>query len=79
MKLMTCRELGGSCDYVLTAEMCEGVAELMWIHMKEKHPLVLTEIENSGPDEWRRAVRNEWDATSEAHPQPTLPRPLLVS
>ncbi len=69
MKAMTCKELGGSCDFTLSAETCEGMVELMWNHMKEKHPVVLAELESTEPAEWRAAVRREWEATPEVYPR----------
>jgi predicted small metal-binding protein len=73
MKKITCEELGGSCDFVLSAETCEGMVEEMWTHLKEKHPVRLTEIESNSRDEWRKAVRAEWDAAPRVEPAPTYP------
>jgi predicted small metal-binding protein len=73
MKKMTCVELGGDCSFVLTAETCEGMIEAMWNHLTEKHPVMLSAIVTTNEQEWRNAIRAEWDATPAVEPAPTYP------
>jgi predicted small metal-binding protein len=73
MKKMSCMELGGDCDFVLTAETCEGMIGEMYNHLKEKHPTLLDAIKTTHEEEWRETVRKEWNATPETSPKPTYP------
>lgn len=73
MKKVRCIELGGDCDFVLTAETCEGLIGEMYDHLKEKHPTLLDAIKNTDEEEWREAIRKEWDATPETTPKHTYP------
>jgi predicted small metal-binding protein len=73
MKKLTCTELGGDCDFVLTAETSEGMMAEMLNHLKDKHPTLLGAIEDTDPEEWREAVRREWDATPTTEPKRTYP------
>jgi predicted small metal-binding protein len=66
MKTMTCRDLGGSCDMLFSAETWQGMAALMMNHIRDKHPVVAAMMEaNSDNGEWSREVKKEWDATQE--------------
>jgi predicted small metal-binding protein len=73
VKKLTCTELGGDCDFVLTAETCDGMIEEMWRHLTEKHPTLLSAIVTTDVEEWRDAVRQEWAATPETEPGRTYP------
>jgi predicted small metal-binding protein len=75
MKKMSCMELGGDCDFVLTAETCEGMIGEMYNHLKEKHPTLLDAIKTTDEEEWRETVRKEWDAT----PKTVQSRPIRIS
>ena len=72
MKKMSCMELGGDCDFVLTAETCEGMIGEMYNHLKEKHPTLLDAIKTTHEEEWRETVRKEWNATPETSPKPPI-------
>ena len=54
MKKLSCVELGGDCDFVLTAETCEGMIGEMWNHLKEKHPTLLDAIKNTDEENGTR-------------------------
>ena len=73
MKKLTCIELSGDCDFVLTAETCEGMIGAMCNHLKEKHPILLDAIKNTDEEEWWEAIRKEWDASPETTPKHTYP------
>jgi predicted small metal-binding protein len=73
MKKLTCVELGGDCDFLMSAETCEGMIGEMCNHLKEKHPTLLRAIKDTDEKEWRETVRKEWDATPETIPKPTDP------
>jgi predicted small metal-binding protein len=73
MKKLSCVELGGVCDFVMTAETCDGMMQEMWNHLTEKHPVALSAIVTTSEEKWRMAVRAEWDATPAVEPAHTYP------
>jgi predicted small metal-binding protein len=73
MKKLTCVELGGDCDFVMSAETSEGMMGKMYNHLKDKHPALLSAIKDTDQEEWRETVRKEWNATLETSPKPTYP------
>jgi hypothetical protein len=60
MKMMTCRELGGSCDERLSAETWDEMVQTMTAHVMAKHPDLATDPEKLGLD-----LRPRWEATPE--------------
>jgi hypothetical protein len=69
MKMMTCRELGGSCDQQLTAETWNDMVQAMSKHVMEKHPDVAKEMErmhNEDPKRWGHTMKPKWDAAKAA-------------
>ena len=66
MKVIACDQLGCDCDLAISADTGSELLEEMWNHLKEKHPLVCSEIQRRGVEWWCSAVMKEWDATPEA-------------
>jgi hypothetical protein len=64
---MTCRELGGSCDMPLSAEIWQGMAAIMMNHIRDKHPVFAAMMAANADDgKWSREVQKEWDATPDS-------------
>jgi predicted small metal-binding protein len=65
MKTMSCRELGGKCDQVLSADSWEAMVKAMTKHVLEKHTDVAKEMEkmhNEDPKRWGKEMKPKWDA-----------------
>ena len=65
MKTMTCRELGGPCDQLLTASTWDEMARAMTRHVMERHPETAKDMErmyNQDPKRWGREMRPKWEA-----------------
>ena len=45
MKILTCRELGGTCDQKLSANSWNEMVQKMSKHVMDKHPDVAKEME----------------------------------
>jgi predicted small metal-binding protein len=45
MKSLTCKELGGTCDYELTADSWEDMVQAMTKHVMQRHPDVAKSME----------------------------------
>ena len=74
MKVIARDQLGCDCDLAISAETGSELLEKMWSHLKERHPLVCSELERRGVEWWCSAVMREWDATPEAPDRP-IPDP----
>ena len=65
MKSMTCRQLGGPCGQVLTAETWEEMVKTMTRHVLENHPdtaKAMERMHNEDPKRWGREMKPKWDA-----------------
>ena len=68
MKIMTCRELGGTCDQQLSAESWDDMVQTMTAHVLEKHPDVaesMKKMHEEDPKKWGREMKPKWDAAPE--------------
>lgn len=68
MKTMTCRELGGKCDYKLSASSWDEMVQVMTQHVLERHPGLAKDMEamrNKDPKQWAKEMKPRWDATPE--------------
>jgi predicted small metal-binding protein len=69
MKTMTCKQLGGPCDHVLSAESWEEMVQKMVKHVMETHPDTANEMEkmhNEDPKQWGREMKPKWDSAPAA-------------
>jgi hypothetical protein len=65
MKTMTCKELGGSCDKKLSAEMWDQMVHVMTQHVMSAHPDVAKKMQamhERDPKQWARETKPKWDA-----------------
>ena len=51
MKNMTCRQMGGDCDYEIRADTSSRMTEKILAHIGEKHPDVLQKMHMMTPGE----------------------------
>jgi predicted small metal-binding protein len=68
MKTMTCKQLGGICDQMLSAESWNEMVGLMVKHVTENHPDVAKQMEqmhNQDPKKWGRETKPKWEAAPE--------------
>lgn len=68
MKIMTCRELGGSCDQELQAATWDEMVKTMTKHVMEKHPetaKAMEKMHKEDPKKWGREMKPKWDAKPE--------------
>ena len=69
MKSLTCRELGGTCDYRISAETWDEAVNKMTAHVMDRHPDVaeqMKEMHEKDPEKWGRETKPKWDAAPEA-------------
>jgi len=72
MKTMTCRELGGPCDQLLTASTWNDMVQAMTQHVLAQHPdtaKAMERMHNEDPRKWGREMRPKWDARAETSEQ----------
>jgi predicted small metal-binding protein len=65
MKTLTCKELGGKCDYKISAETWEEAVKKMTAHVMEKHADVANSMKNmheEDPKKWAREMKPKWVA-----------------
>jgi len=68
MRSMTCRELGGPCDQVLSANTWNEMVKAMTSHVMDKHPETAKSMEamhNEDPKRWGSEMKPKWDAKTE--------------
>lgn len=70
MKTLTCKQMGGPCDAVLTADTYDGMMQAGWEHMKVAHPEMVADIEKMGKDDpmmkdWETNFKKTWAETPE--------------
>jgi len=68
MKIMTCRELGGSCDQELSAQTWDEVVKTMTKHVIVQHPYTaraMGKMHNEDAIRWGRETKPKWDAKPE--------------
>jgi hypothetical protein len=65
MKIMTCKELGGTCEEALSAESWDAMVKKMTEHVMSKHPDVakkMAQMHNEDPKKWGREMQPKWEA-----------------
>ncbi len=68
MKTLTCKDLGGKCDYKISVETWGDAVKTMTAHVIEKHPDVAEEMKRmheKDPEKWGREMKPKWDAAPE--------------
>jgi predicted small metal-binding protein len=68
MKILTCRELGGTCDQKLSANSWDEMVQMMSKHVMDKHPDVVKEMEKmhkEDPKKWGREMKPKFDNAQE--------------
>ena len=68
MKILTCRELGGTCDQKLSANSWDEMVQKMSKHVMENHPDVAKEMEKmhkEDPKKWGREMKPKFDNAQE--------------
>jgi len=68
MKTLTCKELGGTCDYRISAETWDEAVKKMTAHVMDKHPDVardMKKMHEEDPQKWGREMKPKWDAARE--------------
>ena len=68
MKTMTCKDLGGSCDEKLSAELWSEMVEKMTKHVMDNHPDTVKEMEEmhkQDPEKWGKEMKARWEAAPE--------------
>jgi predicted small metal-binding protein len=65
MKIMKCRDLGGTCDQKLSADTWEEMIKVITKHVLDKHPDVAKQMEkmhNEDPKKWAKEMKPKWEA-----------------
>lgn len=65
MKTLTCKQLGGTCDYKLTAHSWDDMVQKMTKHVMENHPDVaekMKKMHDEDPKRWGREMKPKFDA-----------------
>ena len=68
MKAMTCKELGGDCDTVLSAQTWDEMVSIMTEHVIAKHPHVverMAKMHEEDPGRWSKEIKPKWNAARE--------------
>lgn len=70
MKTMTCKEMGGMCDYSMSAQTSNEMMTAGMEHLKEAHPDMAKDIEAMPSDHpmmvaWNEKFMKDWAATPE--------------
>lgn len=68
MKIMTCKDLGGSCDAKLSANTWDEMVMTMTKHVIGNHPDVAQQMEkmhDDDPQRWSRETKPKWNAAPE--------------
>jgi hypothetical protein len=79
MKKMSCIELGGDCDFVLTAETCEGMIGEMYNHPKGKTPHLVGRDQNHGRGRVERNRTQRMGRDSRDEPKTHLSESRLIT
>lgn len=69
MKTLTYRELGGTCDYKITAGSWNEAVKKMTAHVMAKHPDVaedMKRLHEEDPKKCGKTHKPKWDAAAEA-------------
>ncbi len=70
MKTMTCKEMGGMCDYAMTASTPDEMIKVGMVHIEQSHPEMAADINKMSKDDpimkaWYEKFMKDWDATPE--------------
>lgn len=69
MKSLTCKELGGTCDFKISAETWDEAVKKMTAHVMDKHPDVAKDMKRmheEDPKKWGREMKPKWEAARES-------------
>ena len=68
MKTLTCKQLGGVCDFKMTAATEGEMMQMGWKHAAEAHPERMEQTKNASQEEMEQGKANFhkiWEATPE--------------
>ena len=68
MKTLTCKELGGKCNYKISAETWDEAVKKMTAHVIKEHPDVaedMKKMHDEDPQKWGREMKPKWDSAPE--------------
>jgi len=68
MKTLTCAQLGGSCDYSMTAATEADLSRMGWQHLAESHPKKMEEMGEMTPEQKEAGMAHfhqAWEKASE--------------
>jgi predicted small metal-binding protein len=68
MKTMTCLELGGACDEMLSAQTWDEMVKTMTDHVMGKHPDVaerMKKMHDEDPEKWGKEMKQKWEIAPE--------------
>lgn len=69
MKKMTCKDMGGSCDAVITGNSVKEMTNNGMTHIAKAHPELSEQMKSmpkAAKEEWSAAFQEKWDATPDA-------------
>jgi predicted small metal-binding protein len=69
MKKMTCTQMGGSCDFEMSAETTDEMIAEGTKHVQEAHPDMveaMSKMSQEENDKWKTDFMTKWEATPEA-------------
>jgi predicted small metal-binding protein len=65
VKTLTCKQLGGICDYKISSDSWDDMVRKMTRHVMEFHPEVARRMEqmhDEDPKKWGREMKPKFDA-----------------
>lgn len=68
MKKMTCKDMGGSCNFKMTANTTEEMIAQGMAHVKMSHPEIVEQMSKMTPEEnekWNNDFKTKWETTPE--------------
>jgi predicted small metal-binding protein len=63
---MTCEQMGGPCDHMISANTPKEMIDAGMEHLKKDHPEMLTDMQNMSADEkekWNTSFMKSWEMT----------------
>lgn len=67
MRTMTCKQMGGVCDYKMTANTSKEMMDAGMEHIEESHPELAKKMKNMSAEEnrkWNENFMKSWDAAT---------------
>jgi predicted small metal-binding protein len=80
MKQMTCAQMGGPCEAVITGSTADEMIANGTTHLTAAHPQMLEDMKNmpkEAMDKWTADFHTKWEATPEMPSAPPTAAPMV--